>query len=78
MSAEPGDSRPEPPLPSRIVLRGGTIHDPAHDRDGVVDRSEARHSEFLDANFERIDLDRDGKITLGEMRAFDAKRAAKP
>ena len=37
MSAEPGDSRPEPPLPSRIVLRGGTIHDPAHGRDGVVD-----------------------------------------
>ena len=27
---------PAPPRP-RFVLRGGTIHDPLHDRDGVVD-----------------------------------------
>jgi len=45
------------------------------DRDGVVDRHEARYSDFLSANFDAIDSSRDGKISMDEMRTFDSKRA---
>jgi EF hand len=43
------------------------------DRDGVVDRHEARYSDFLSVNFDAIDTGRDGKISSDEMRAFDLK-----
>lgn len=46
-------------------------------RDGMVDRNEASTSEFLSSSFEAIDIDRNGKLTLDEMRIFDEKRKPK-
>jgi hypothetical protein len=83
--AKPADTTPPPPTPTETVIiqrpgRGAladvqsadTFMQFDSDRDGVVDRSEARYSDFLTANFDAIDTSRDGKISMDEMRAFDA------
>jgi len=77
---------PSPPAGTVIIQRPGrgaladvqsadTFMQFDTDRDGVVDRGEARYSDFLTANFDAIDTGRDGKISIDEMRAFDAKPA---
>lgn len=77
---------PPPPVETVIIQRPGrgaivdeqsadTFMQFDADRDGVVDRYEARYSDFLTSNFDAIDTSRDGKVSMDEMRAFDAKRA---
>lgn len=84
---KPPEAKPVPPPAETIIIQRpgrGALEDVQSadtfiqfdaDRDGVVNRHEARYSDFLTSNFDAIDTSRDGKISADEMRAFDARRA---
>jgi hypothetical protein len=81
---QPKPVEPEPPAAviQKRVFRGAsddaqsadTLLQFDGDRDGKVDRREAAASDFMLRHFSAIDTNGDGKITIEEMRVFDAER----
>jgi hypothetical protein len=81
---QPKPVEPEPPeaVIQKRVFRGAsddaqsadTLLQFDSDRDGKVDRREASASDFMLKHFSSIDSNGDGKITVEEMRVFDAER----